>query len=364
MRVIRDVRASDPAAGISENVLFLTPSRGLGGGIERYVDTLEWAFDHRGIKHWRIDLRGSGASAHAQMLSQALSLIREIPKPPRLILAHRALLPVASLLTRARPVAGISVICHGSDTWASTLKPRRHLENRLLARPGVRVVAASSFTAGALSRTCRAAVLPPGISGTWFDTLVEASKISPERAPGMHLVTAFRLADWRNKGLPELLAAVEAFGRSRIHLTVCGSGPVTSELRQLVDECSRCTIKTQLTDSQLATELATADLFVLATRTKAGTNASGEGFGLVLLEAQIAGTAVIAPAYGGSHDAYIDGITGRAPADESSNALAWLIDEMLKDPHNISRMGRRAAEWARESFSPERYATIATKLLL
>ena len=96
------------------------------------------------------------------MLTQALRLIPEIPKPPRLILAHRALLPVASLLTQARPVAGISVICHGSDTWASTLKPRRHLENRLLARPGVRVVAASSFT-------CRRAIqdLPGRSTAAW-----------------------------------------------------------------------------------------------------------------------------------------------------------------------------------------------------
>jgi hypothetical protein len=45
---------------MSEKVLFLTPSRGLGGGIERYVEALEWAFDHRGVKRWRIDLRGSG----------------------------------------------------------------------------------------------------------------------------------------------------------------------------------------------------------------------------------------------------------------------------------------------------------------
>jgi glycosyltransferase involved in cell wall biosynthesis len=349
---------------MSENVLFLTPSRGLGGGIERYVETLEWAFDHLGVKRWRIDLRDSGPSAHAQMLRQAARLIPEIPTPPRLILAHRALLPVASLLTQARPVTGISVICHGSDTWGSTLKPRRYLENRLMARPGVRVVAASSFTAGALSKTCRAAILPPGISSTWFETLVDASTRFHEREPGVHLVTAFRLADWKSKGLPELLAAVEAVGRVDLHLTVCGTGPVTPELRRLVGESRRCTLKSELTDSQLATELATADLFVLATRTKAGTDASGEGFGLVLLEAQIAGTAVIAPAYGGSHDAYIDGITGRAPADESSNSLARLIDELLRDPHKLVHMSRRATEWARESFSPERYATIATEMLL
>jgi phosphatidyl-myo-inositol dimannoside synthase len=349
---------------MSENVLALTPSRGLGGGIERYVETLEWVFDHQAVKLWRIDLRGSGPSAHARMLRQAASLIPQIPTPPRLILAHRALLPLAALLTRARSVTGISVICHGSDTWDSTVNPRRYLEHRIMASPGVRVVAASSFTAGALSRICRAAVLPPGISGTWFDTLVNAPTIPRERAPEVRLITAFRLADWRSKGLPELLAAVEALHRADVHLTVCGTGPITPELRRLVGESRRCTLKTQLTDSELAIELATADLFVLATRTKAGRDASGEGFGLVLLEAQIAGTAVIAPAYGGSHDAYVDGVTGRAPADESSDALAHLIEELLKDPHELARMSRRATDWARKSFSPERYATIATELLL
>ena len=54
MGVIRALRTSDPPTGMNENVLFLTPSRGLGGGIERYVETLEWAFDHRGVKRWRI----------------------------------------------------------------------------------------------------------------------------------------------------------------------------------------------------------------------------------------------------------------------------------------------------------------------
>jgi hypothetical protein len=92
MRIIRALRANKPPAGMSENVVSLTPSHGLGGGIERYVETLEWAFDHRGVRRWRIDLRGSGPSAHAQLLRQAVRLIPEIPTPPRLVLAHRTLL--------------------------------------------------------------------------------------------------------------------------------------------------------------------------------------------------------------------------------------------------------------------------------
>ena len=42
-------------------VLVLTPSRGLGGGIERYVEALEWAFADQGVKYGRLDLRGAGA---------------------------------------------------------------------------------------------------------------------------------------------------------------------------------------------------------------------------------------------------------------------------------------------------------------
>jgi hypothetical protein len=37
----------------------------------------------------------------------------------------------------------------------------------------------------------------------------------------------------------------------------------------------------------------------------------------VLIEAQVAGTPVIVPAYGGSSSAYVEGMTGAAPTDES-----------------------------------------------
>ena len=72
----------------------------------------------------------------------------------------------------------------------------------------------------------------------------------------------------------------------------------------------------------------------------------------------------IAPAYGGSHEAYVEGITGMAPTDESVEALIRILQELLKDPGRLVWMGSRAAEWARQAYDPERYAHLAVRRLL
>ena len=155
-----------------------------------------------------------------------------------------------------------------------------------------------------------------------------------------------------------------SLGRPDVSLTVCGSGRPPANLLHLVSEYSWCAVRAGLSDRDLASELAAADLFVLATQTRGGRRAVGEGFGLVLLEAQVAGTPVIAPAYGGSHDAYVEGVTGVAPSDESADALTRVLDGLLKDPGRLALMGKYAAQWTRQAFAPERYAQLAVRRLL
>ncbi len=346
-------------------VLLLSPSRGLGGGIERYVATLEWAFAAEGIEGQRLDLSGPGVRAHARLLAQARACLRANPEPARLVVAHRALLPVAALLARDPTASGMSVVCHGSEMWDSRWRPRRKLERRLMRGADVRVVTSSNFTAGAAMRDCLATVLPPALSREWFDTLAAAAAARPGRRPGIRLVTAFRLEDWRTKGLPQLVAAVTALARPDVCLTVCGSGDPPTDLLRLVSEYSWCTLRPGLSDEDLARELAAADLFVLASKMmRIGRGAVGEGFGLVLLEAQVAGTPVIAPAYGGSREAYVEGITGVAPADESVEALTRTLYDLLKDPARLAWMGGQAAAWTQHAFAPERYAQLAVRRLL
>jgi glycosyltransferase involved in cell wall biosynthesis len=84
----------------------------------------------------------------------------------------------------------------------------------------------------------------------------------------------------------------------------------------------------------------------------------------VLLEAQVAGIPVVGPAHGGSPDAYLDGVTGATPRDESVASLSRVLDELAGRPPQLREMGTRAAAWARARFDPDRYAALAVDRLL
>lgn len=349
---------------MTPRALLLTPSRGLGGGIERYVETLESAFTAHEVEYARVDLRTPGARGHSRMLADAERVLRASAVPTRLVLAHRTLLPVACLLARERTVRGISVVCHGADVWGARLRPRWLLESHLMRRPDLRVVAVSDFTAGLLAGVGPATVLPPGLSAGWFQMLVRASAAIHPPSMETRLLTAFRLADWKDKGLPQILEAIARVGRQDVQLIVCGSGEPPAELLRVMRSYPFCTLRPGLRDEELARQFAAADIFVLATRTRIGRTACGEGFGLVLAEAQVAGTPVLAPAYGGSHATFIEGVTGVAPTDETVAELVRLLRDMLCDPQRLERMGKRAAQWAQEAFAPDRYAALAVARLL
>jgi phosphatidyl-myo-inositol dimannoside synthase len=367
----QDVAAGPGCSGPrTGRALLLAPSRGLGGGIERYLQTVESAFDDAGVASRRVDLSRPGPAGHRALLAEATSALASIagPVPTRLVVGHRSLLPVAAVLARTRRVDGISVVCHGSDVWKSR-NPRSGLEHWLMSRRDVRLVAVSSFTAGALLPHGLATILPPGLSRAWFGELVRAAgrpatATGATSRSGLGVMTAFRLAEWRDKGLPQLTAALAALGRGDVRLTVCGSGSPPADLVAHVRRYPWCTLRSGLNDAELAARFAQASLFVLATRTRPGRCPSGEGFGLVLLEAQVAGTAVVGPAHGGSPGAYLDGITGETPRDESVHALAQVLDGLLARPARLGQMGARGAQWARARFDPDRYAALAVERLL
>ena len=357
------------ATHAGQAVLLLAPSGGLGGGIERYVQTVQSAFDDAGVVSLRLNLARPGPAGHRTLLAAGAAALAAMTGPVRLVIAHRALLPVASLLARTRQVDGVSVICHGSDVWGSRWGPRRGLEGWLMRRPDVRLVAVSSFTAGALFSCGPAAVLPPGLSRAWFSELVSAADrvraaADGVRRPGLDIMTAFRLDQWRDKGLPQFTAAISALGRSDVRLMVCGSGAPPADLLGHVRGHPWCALRPGLTDADLAAQFARADLFVLATRTRPGPRPCGEGFGLVLLEAQVAGTAVVGPAHGGSPDAYMEGVTGATPRDEGVAALVRVLDELTSQPARLAAMGARGAALAQARFAPDRYAALAVDRLL
>lgn len=356
------------AGAVSGRVLLLTPSQGLGGGIERYAETLESVFAAQQLDFQRVDLYGrdrvSRRSAYIQMLGGAGKFLHRGVGPTRIIVLHRSLLPAASLLARQHSTSGVSVICHGNDVWGRRPRIRVRVEDRLMRGPDVRVVAVSNFTAGALCAVSPAVILPPGLSSEWFSTLVRASTAAHAVSPTVKLLTAFRLSQWRDKGLRQLVDAVSALRRSDITITVCGSGSPPADLDELIEANRHITLHVDLAPEDLARQFASADIFILATQPRSGRDAFSESFGLVLVEAQIAGTPVVAPAHGGSRDAFVAQRTGAVPTNSSAEALAEVLDDLLRDPSRLGRMRSSAAEWSREMFSPEKYADRAINALL
>ena len=232
----------------------------------------------------------------------------------------------------------------------------------MLKSQAIRVVAVSHYTQTILAEIgVPSHVLPPGLTREWFDTLC---RVESSWHDGIELMTAFRLSDWRDKGLETIIAAMRQLPQADLRLSVCGSGVPPADLVAVIGAEPRVQLFANLPDREFAGKLASADVFVLATRTRSGHLASGEGFGMVLLEAQVTGTPVIAPASGGSADAFQAGVTGVSPDDETAEALAAQIQSLLLDPQRLTSMSQDAAHWSRSQFEPDAYAALVTEALL
>ncbi|NYG59808.1 glycosyltransferase involved in cell wall biosynthesis [Nocardioides daedukensis] len=347
-------------------VLLLAPSRSLGGGIERYVSTVVDGFEANDVHYERVDLRTGEASTRLADYFRVWRAgwrwgRRNIGKPLTIVVAHRTLLALALVLRKLlRQDATISVVLHGNDIWTS----RRRNEMRMLRAHDVRAVAVSAYSSGALAQHVNATILPPGVSREWFEELQRAGRDRTREASDDHIVmTSFRLNQWIDKGLPVLVAAIESV-ELPVRIVLCGSGRVPPELTTYLSDHPCVTLRVGIPDADLADQMSAADLFVLATRTRQGDSASGEGFGLVLLEAQLAGTPVIGPAFGGSHDAFVEGITGLSPVDETIESLAESIKLLLQDNAMRAQFAKSGQKLARARFDPSNYSALLLRRLL
>ncbi|MHB1973728.1 MAG: glycosyltransferase family 4 protein [Acidimicrobiales bacterium] len=144
----------------------------------------------------------------------------------------------------------------------------------------------------------------------------------------------------RRKGLGVLLEAASSLPADA-RLWVLGSGPETAELRRRHGRDPRVEWCGQVGDGELARRVAGADVLVAP-------SLGGESFGVVLLEAMAAGTAVLASDIPGYRDA-TGGATGGAaqlvgPGDPA--ALASALVELLADPGRRNGLVARGRERA------------------
>lgn len=363
--------AANESAEAHTTLLALLPSIGLGGGIERYCDWMLDAVEKSGAMVDRVALLHPGETPSLSrkvrfVLRCARAARRARSKGPvSVVICHPNLaigcLPAVRLAGLRS--ASCRVLFYGDEIWSQS-----RISASLLRFSRVRLLTVSTFSAGALTSIGVSHILTPGIRTEWYEKLTQAGSSRPprtDRDSTLRILTVFRLDAACSKGLPELLEALKHL-RDRIdcRLTVAGSNALPEDLRTEIEALPWVGVMASPGDDELARLYAEADVFVLATRTRVVPPASGEGFGIVLVEAQLTGTPVIAPAFGGSNDAFIEGITGLKPVDESVEALESALALLAENPMFRAKIAHNARVWSGAMFEPSRASGAVAPVLV
>jgi len=116
------------------------------------------------------------------------------------------------------------------------------------------------------------------------------------------------------------------------HLLIVGDGPQRAELQALAAAsgvADRITFAGSVSDAELLAAYRSASLFVMPNRTMP--DGDTEGFGLVFLEANACGRAVVGGRAGGAVEAVADGVSGLLVDGESVEEIGNAIIRILGD---------------------------------
>jgi asparagine synthase (glutamine-hydrolysing) len=237
-------------------------------------------------------------------------------------LGHRNFLPLAPVLRR--PGRRVTLLVYGIDAW-----PGLSWTERRALRSVDRVLAISPYTADCFRRAGfegPVELLPCSLPFGWA---------VPERRPAAfespyRLLTVSRLsATDRYKGVDLAIQAVALLLRegTSIRYDIVGSGADTSRLRSEVDRAglTDCvTFHGSVDDATLRSLYSACDVFVLPS--------TGEGFGIVFLEAMACERTVIAADAGAVRSLVEHGVTGFLVSPSDLPALTSQIRQCLLDP--------------------------------
>ncbi|MCC7417768.1 MAG: glycosyltransferase family 4 protein [Acidobacteria bacterium] len=157
------------------------------------------------------------------------------------------------------------------------------------------------------------------------------------------------------KGFDLALRAAAAVAPDHPDLTyvIGGDGPERRRLESLardLDLSGRVRFPGNVDDLTKWALYDLCDLFVMPNRLLGG--ADWEGFGIVFLEAALAGRPSIAGQTGGAADAVEHGVSGLLVDPESPEALARALRQLLQDQPLRDRLGRAGAARAASRFTP------------
>ena len=214
---------------------------------------------------------------------------------------------------------------------------------------------------GAGARDDRILVSHPGVELAAFGELLRRE---PRRDPHpVVLITVGRFDERKNHA--GVLRAVSRLRREGLDLQylVVGIGPLENQLRDL---CDRLGISDAVTwwvnrsDEEVKQAYCRADIFIMPAIC---TGSDIEGFGIVYIEAALAGLPSIAGIHGGCREAVLDRQTGLVIDGLDDDALAGAIRDLALDAEKRRKLGLAGRRRAVRHFDwPALIADLAEKV--
>jgi phosphatidylinositol alpha-1,6-mannosyltransferase len=259
-------------------------------------------------------------------------------------------LPCGTAAWLARQTGGLpySVLLHGLDLRLALRSTRKSWLLRRILRGAKTVLANSQVVADeihAFDSKIKPIVLTPGAEEMIF----------PEREPARHafgiqngifqLLCVTRLVP--RKGIDRLMEAMQLVPAD-VHLTVIGDGQDRERLLKMAEPLGeRVSFLHELDDEARNAWYAASDAFALPVRDEGN---DVEGFGIVFLEAALAGLPSIAGKSGGAVEAVIHEGTGLLVEPNDPQEIAGAIERLRADKALCKRLGEAGRHRARQGF--------------
>jgi phosphatidylinositol alpha-1,6-mannosyltransferase len=324
--------------------------------------------DPQGLHTVRVGSLEFSVSGYAGSKMQfAMAAWRAAGRKPALVIAlHPHLAPIVWIM-RARTRKFRSIIfTHGIEVWQPLGWPRG-----AALRGADLVLGPSANTVQHLiseqhilpGKTQR---LAWGLDPEFEARIAAAGSSVPEPPPGFPTTGQIILTVGRwdsaekYKGADTLIAALPPLLNTApdASLVLVGEGDDRPRLEQLARDqgvSEHTHFLHGLTPEQLFACYANCDAFALPS--------SGEGFGLVFLEAMARAKPVIGGAHGGIPDIVEDGVTGLLVPHGDIERLAQALESLLSNPSRAREMGARGRDRLEKKFSFAQFQSRLTQLL-
>jgi phosphatidylinositol alpha-1,6-mannosyltransferase len=308
----------------------------------RVIDVAGRAISYRGFR------RAKGRFA----LSAIIHARKSHGKMPAVVIAaHPNLAIPADVMKRIVPRLRVIVVSHGIEVW----RPLSTMRRKALRRSQL-VLAPSRYTGEKLNEIQRVAKerirrLPWPVNPDFERLADDGSKLPlpPGFPNGRIVLTVGRwAASERYKGVDDLIHAIAQLRHAHpeLQLVAVGEGDDVERLAHIAATLSVgvCVhFLSGLSRNQIAACYSRAEIFALPS--------SGEGYGLVFLEAMTFAKPVVGAAAGGAVDLIQDGVNGILVPPRDSQKLIEALSSLLSDERLRTRLGRAGADMVRKHYS-------------